>query len=62
MNFDGASNDADHALVKLRELLASSTLAEDGKLPTERGLSKALGIGRRAIRRALDVLEAEGKV
>lgn len=51
-----------YALEKLRRLLNSDELPADGKLPTERVLSETLGISRRAIRRALEVLEAEGRV
>ena len=38
------------------------SLAPDGKLPTERALSETLGVGRRSVRRALEVLEAEGRI
>lgn len=55
-------DNANYALEKLRELLRDGTVAADGKLPTERNLSEMLGVGRRAIRRALEVLEAEGEV
>ncbi|OLP44972.1 FadR/GntR family transcriptional regulator [Rhizobium oryziradicis] len=55
-------DNANYALEKLRELLRSGGVAPDGKLPTERSLSEQLGIGRRAIRRALEVLEAEGEI
>ncbi|MGV1792874.1 FCD domain-containing protein [Rhizobium lusitanum] len=51
-----------HALERLRGLLNSADLPADGKLPTERALSETLGVSRRAIRRALEVLEAEGRV
>ena len=51
-----------YALEKLRGLLNSADLPADGKLPTERVLSETLGVSRRAIRRALEVLEAEGRV
>jgi DNA-binding FadR family transcriptional regulator len=55
-------DNANYALEKLRELLRSGGVASDGKLPTERSLSEQLGVGRRALRRALEVLEAEGEV
>ncbi|MDE1994068.1 MAG: FadR family transcriptional regulator [Rhizobiaceae bacterium] len=51
-----------YALEKLRGLLGSDSLEADGKLPTERALSEMFGVSRRAIRRALEVLEAEGRI
>lgn len=36
--------------------------AADGRLPTERDLSVQFGVGRRAVRRALEVLESEGLI
>src|SRR5262245_61559042 len=51
-----------YALEQLRDLLASDELKADGKLPTERALSDMFGVSRRAIRRALEVLEAEGRI
>lgn len=42
-------------------MISSGELA-DGKLPTERALSETLGVGRRSVRRALEVLEAEGQI
>jgi DNA-binding FadR family transcriptional regulator len=59
---DEPRGNSTYALEKLRELLQSGEVGADGKLPTERMLSERLGIGRRAIRRALEVLEAEGRV
>lgn len=50
------------ALERLRDILAMPGAAPGVKLPTERDLSTQLGVGRRAIRRALEVLEAEGLV
>jgi DNA-binding FadR family transcriptional regulator len=57
-----ALGNSNYALEKLRTLLTSGSLDADGKLPTERALSELLGVSRRAIRRALEVLEAEGRV
>lgn len=54
------AENSNYALEKLRELLRHGKFDEGGKLPTERELSDQLGIGRRAVRRALEVLEAEG--
>ena len=46
------------ALERVREMLQ----APGARLPTERELSAKLGVGRRAVRRALEVLEAEGLI
>lgn len=54
--------DANYALEELRRLISSAEWAESGKLPTERDLVQRLGIGRHALRRALDVLETEGLI
>ncbi len=53
---------SNYALEKLRALLNSADQVADGKLPTERALSEMFGVGRRAVRRALEVLEAEGRI
>lgn len=58
----GLPENSTFALEKLRELLSPSGLPADGKLPTERALSEMFGVSRRAIRRALEVLEAEGRI
>lgn len=57
-----APENSNYALERLRELLRVTTLSPDGKLPTERLLSERFGLGRREIRRALEVLEAEGLI
>lgn len=59
---DPAQDNSNFALEQLRTLLRSEKLSTDGRLPTERALSDTLGVSRRAVRRALDVLEAEGMV
>ncbi len=56
------STNSSHALRRLRALLAEAPDDNEGRLPTERDLAETLGVGRRAIRRALDVLEAEGRI
>lgn len=50
------------ALDRLRGLLRDLPGTGDQKLPTERALAESLGISRRSVRRALEVLEAEGLV
>ncbi len=50
------------ALERLRLLLDDIQAANDKRLPTERQLALNYGISRRSIRRALEVLEAEGMV
>lgn len=43
-------------------LIQSGALGPDGRLPTERELSDQFGVSRRAIRLALEALEAEGLI
>ncbi|WP_297770169.1 FCD domain-containing protein [uncultured Roseovarius sp.] len=56
------SQGAQHVLSQLRSLIEAGKLDTDGKLPTERALAARLGVGRRALRAALDALEAEGLI
>ncbi|TDK38792.1 FadR family transcriptional regulator [Rhizobium deserti] len=58
----GANDNSTYALAKLRELVATGQIGSDGRLPTERTLAETLDVGRRAVRRALEVLEAEGLI
>ncbi len=48
------------ALEQLRGLINQHESTPGIPLPTERELSDTLGVGRREVRRALDVLEEEG--
>ena len=57
-----SQENSNYALEKLRALLRTESIDADGRLPTERALSETLGVSRRAVRRALEVLEAEGRV
>jgi DNA-binding FadR family transcriptional regulator len=50
------------ALDRIRKMLNETSFGPDGKLPTERAIAEQLGISRRSVRRALEVLEAEGRV
>lgn len=50
------------ALERIRTLLRDIPATGDGRLPPERTLAETLGISRRSVRRALEVLEAEGLV
>ncbi|MDM7458243.1 MAG: FCD domain-containing protein [Paracoccus sp. (in: a-proteobacteria)] len=50
------------ALERLRTLLSEWARVPGTRLPPERDLSQNLGISRRALRRALEVLEAEGQI
>ncbi|MCL2899575.1 FadR/GntR family transcriptional regulator [Brenneria tiliae] len=56
------AENANYALERLRELLSESAIEPNGKLPTERTLSERWGVGRREVRRALEVVEAEGLI
>ena len=49
-------------VTQLRAYLAQGELPDDGRLPPERELSAALGVSRTELRKALDVLEAEGQL
>lgn len=53
---------ADHTLNKLRQMIASGDFNGGGRIPPERSLASELGVGRRSLRRALDVLEREGRI
>jgi DNA-binding FadR family transcriptional regulator len=59
---DGGQDNSSLALERLRAMLRDIPATGDSKIPTERGLAQALGISRRSVRRALEVLEAEGLV
>lgn len=50
------------ALTHLRQMIAEGVIGDDGRLPPERDLAGELGVGRRSLRRALDVLEKEGHI
>lgn len=50
------------ALERLRALIGEGGLAPESQLPPERVLAERFGVGRRAVRRALEVLEAEGRI
>lgn len=53
----------DHAaLVQLRAYLTRSGLGPDDRLPAERDLAAAIGVTRGALRKALAVLETEGRI
>lgn len=56
------SDNATFARTRIRQLIRDGETGEDGRLPTERELCTLFGISRRAIRKALDALEAEGIV
>ncbi|MFU8825302.1 FadR/GntR family transcriptional regulator [Yoonia sp.] len=47
---------------RVKAFIESGVEAADGRLPCERDLTKMIGVSRRKLRRALDVLEAEGLI
>jgi DNA-binding FadR family transcriptional regulator len=53
---------SDQALSKVRDFIERQNVALDGRIPPERTLASELGVGRRSVRRALDVLEQEGRI
>lgn len=50
------------ALERLRIIVNQLQMDERDQLPTERELAEQIGVGRRAVRRALEVMEAEGRI
>jgi DNA-binding FadR family transcriptional regulator len=52
----------DQALSKVRDFIERQSVSADGRIPPERTLASELGVGRRSVRRALDVLEQEGRI
>ncbi|KAA2235195.1 FadR/GntR family transcriptional regulator [Salinarimonas soli] len=52
----------DTTLAALRERLAAGEFVDGDRVQPERAIAEAMGVGRRAVRRALDVLAAEGRV
>ena len=61
-NPDPSEDSSNFALGRLRALLDNSSFEGEQRLPAERVLASQIGIGRRALRRALEVLEAEGRI
>ncbi|MFC5483448.1 FadR/GntR family transcriptional regulator [Microvirga aerilata] len=55
-------NSSNLALVRLRALLEEGSFEEGQRLPPERVLATQIGISRQALRRALEVLETEGRI
>lgn len=53
---------SDQTLSKLRQLIANGGIGADGRMPPERTLANEMGIGRRSLRRALEILEREGEI
>jgi len=52
----------DAALGRLRALIEVGDVQAAGRLPPERLLAAQIGVSRRAVRHALDMLEAEGRI
>jgi DNA-binding FadR family transcriptional regulator len=50
------------ALSRLRALIEVDDVQLAGRLPPERVLAEQIGVSRRAVRHALDLLEAEGRI
>ena len=49
-------------VTRLRNLLEGGAFSAYGRMPPERKLAGELGVGRRSLRRALEVLEREGRI
>lgn len=52
----------DNALSKLRSMIEEGSVRTSGRLPPERVLADEMQLSRRAVRHALDHLEAEGRI
>ncbi len=52
----------DQTLSRLKQLIADDAMRLGGRIPPERTLASELGVGRRSVRRALDVLAQEGHI
>ena len=57
-----SENDEQAALVQLQAYLAQVDLPSDSRLPPERELSEKLGVSRGDLRKALVVLEKDGRI
>ena len=58
----GVDDNASLVRARLQVMIEKGLLGADGRLPTERFMVTTLGVGRRAVRAALEALEAEGLV
>jgi len=58
----GPNDNSNYALARLRDYIHTNEVSKDGRLPTERAFAESFNVGRRAVRRALEVLEAEGLI
>lgn len=52
----------DEALARLRTMIEVGHVQAGGRLPPERALAEQMGVSRRAVRHALKLLEAEGRI
>lgn len=59
---DNLGNDAHAALVQLQAYLAQMDLSGETRLPPERELCESLGVSRGDLRKALAVLERDGRI
>ncbi|MDO9641078.1 MAG: FCD domain-containing protein [Pseudotabrizicola sp.] len=57
-----ASESIAEVQARLRAMIENGALGPDGRLPPEREMCQMTRAGRRTVRRALDVLEAEGLI
>ncbi|MEO3387961.1 FCD domain-containing protein [Mesorhizobium sp. CAU 1741] len=62
MQPERATSNSSIALERLRQLVREHRDDAEWRLPPERELALSMGLGRRAVRRAMEVLEAEGVV
>lgn len=55
-------DNANGVRARLQAMIEKGSLPPDGRLPTERELSESMGVGRRAVRSAIESLLADGLI
>ena len=62
IGLDSGGGSADGALRQMRGMIEDGRFANESRLPPERELAAELRVGRSTLRKALEVLEAEGHI
>ena len=62
IGLDSGRGSADGALRQMRDMIEGGRFGNESRLPPERELAAELQVGRSTLRKALEVLEAEGQI